>query len=85
MKIARIETFYVPPRWLFVRVEADDGHHRRLPLAPGDRGAGQLGGQHVHQGAGHRRVLVQCRVERVGRGDVFGCRVRVRPTSTGMS
>jgi galactonate dehydratase len=25
MKIARIETFYVPPRWLFVRVEADDG------------------------------------------------------------
>jgi galactonate dehydratase len=25
MKIARIETFRVPPRWLFVRVEADDG------------------------------------------------------------
>jgi len=25
MKIARIETFYVPPRWLFVRVESDDG------------------------------------------------------------
>ncbi|HEV2866255.1 MAG TPA: galactonate dehydratase [Allosphingosinicella sp.] len=25
MKIARIETFYVPPRWLFVRVETDDG------------------------------------------------------------
>lgn len=25
MKIARIETFYAPPRWLFVRVEADDG------------------------------------------------------------
>ena len=25
MKIARIETFFVPPRWLFVRVEADDG------------------------------------------------------------
>src|SRR3954463_12566052 len=25
MKIARIETFYVPPRWLFVRVGADDG------------------------------------------------------------
>jgi galactonate dehydratase len=25
MKIARIETFYVPPRWLFVRVEAEDG------------------------------------------------------------
>jgi galactonate dehydratase len=25
MKIARIETFYVPPRWLFVRVEAQDG------------------------------------------------------------
>ena len=24
-KIARIETFYAPPRWLFVRVEADDG------------------------------------------------------------
>ena len=23
MKIGRIETFYVPPRWLFVRVEAD--------------------------------------------------------------
>ncbi|MGZ8344210.1 MAG: galactonate dehydratase [Allosphingosinicella sp.] len=25
MKIARIETFYVPPRWLLVRVEADEG------------------------------------------------------------
>lgn len=25
MKIGRIETFYVPPRWLFVRVETDDG------------------------------------------------------------
>jgi galactonate dehydratase len=25
MKIARIETFFVPPRWLFVRVEADNG------------------------------------------------------------
>jgi galactonate dehydratase len=25
MKIARIETFFVPPRWLFVRVEAQDG------------------------------------------------------------
>jgi galactonate dehydratase len=25
MKIARIETFLVPPRWLFVRVEAADG------------------------------------------------------------
>ena len=25
MKIARIETFHVPPRWLFVRVEASDG------------------------------------------------------------
>src|SRR5438477_11562316 len=25
LKIARIETFYAPPRWLFVRVEADDG------------------------------------------------------------
>jgi len=25
MKIARIETFLVPPRWLFVRVETDDG------------------------------------------------------------
>ena len=25
MKIDRIETFYVPPRWLFVRVETDDG------------------------------------------------------------
>ncbi len=25
MKIARIETFQVPPRWVFVRVEADDG------------------------------------------------------------
>jgi galactonate dehydratase len=27
MKIARIETFRVPPRWLFVRVEADDGSY----------------------------------------------------------
>jgi galactonate dehydratase len=25
MKIARIETFFVPPRWLFVRVESDEG------------------------------------------------------------
>jgi galactonate dehydratase len=25
VKIARIETFYVPPRWLFVRIEADEG------------------------------------------------------------
>lgn len=25
MKIARIETFFVPPRWLYVRVEAEDG------------------------------------------------------------
>ena len=25
MKIGRIETFLVPPRWLFVRVEGDDG------------------------------------------------------------
>jgi len=25
MTIGRIETFYVPPRWLFVRVESDDG------------------------------------------------------------
>jgi galactonate dehydratase len=25
MKIARIETFLVPPRWLYVRVEADNG------------------------------------------------------------
>jgi galactonate dehydratase len=25
LKIARIETFYVPPRWLFVRVETQDG------------------------------------------------------------
>jgi galactonate dehydratase len=25
MKIARIETFFVPPRWLYVRVEADGG------------------------------------------------------------
>ena len=25
MKISRIETFRVPPRWLFVRVETDDG------------------------------------------------------------
>ncbi|MGA9582518.1 MAG: galactonate dehydratase [Allosphingosinicella sp.] len=25
MKIARIETFHVPPRWLFVRVESDEG------------------------------------------------------------
>lgn len=26
MNIARIETFQVPPRWLFVRIESDDGH-----------------------------------------------------------
>lgn len=26
MKIARVETFRVPPRWLFVRVETDDGY-----------------------------------------------------------
>lgn len=26
MTIARIETFYVPPRWLFVRVETNNGH-----------------------------------------------------------
>jgi galactonate dehydratase len=25
VKIARIETFLVPPRWLFVRIETDDG------------------------------------------------------------
>jgi len=25
MKIGKIETFFVPPRWLFVRVEADEG------------------------------------------------------------
>jgi galactonate dehydratase len=25
LKIGRIETFYVPPRWLFVRVETEDG------------------------------------------------------------
>ncbi len=25
MKIGRIETFVVPPRWLFVRIESDDG------------------------------------------------------------
>jgi galactonate dehydratase len=25
VKIGRIETFYVPPRWLFVRVESEDG------------------------------------------------------------
>jgi galactonate dehydratase len=25
MKIGRIETFHVPPRWLFVRVESEDG------------------------------------------------------------
>ena len=25
MKIGRIETFYVPPRWLFIRVEGEDG------------------------------------------------------------
>jgi len=25
MKIGRIETFHVPPRWMFVRVESDDG------------------------------------------------------------
>jgi galactonate dehydratase len=26
VKIERIETFYVPPRWLFVRIEAQGGH-----------------------------------------------------------
>jgi galactonate dehydratase len=26
MQIGRIETFIVPPRWLFVRVETEDGH-----------------------------------------------------------
>lgn len=26
MKITKIETFFVPPRWLFVRVEAGDSH-----------------------------------------------------------
>jgi len=26
MKIARIEVFQVPPRWLFVRIESDGGH-----------------------------------------------------------
>ena len=26
MKITRIETFTVPPRWLFVRIESSDGH-----------------------------------------------------------
>ena len=25
MKLGRIETFHVPPRWLFVRIESDDG------------------------------------------------------------
>ena len=25
MKIKQIETFHVPPRWLFVRIEADNG------------------------------------------------------------
>src|SRR4051795_13274894 len=25
MKIGKIETFYVPPRWLFVRVESENG------------------------------------------------------------
>src|SRR3954469_25439643 len=25
MKIARIETFFVPPRWMFCRVETEDG------------------------------------------------------------
>ena len=25
LKIGRIETFFVPPRWLFVRVETEDG------------------------------------------------------------
>lgn len=25
MKITRIETFHVPPRWLFIRIEGDDG------------------------------------------------------------
>ena len=24
-KIGKIETFFAPPRWLFVRVESDDG------------------------------------------------------------
>jgi galactonate dehydratase len=27
MQIDRIETFFVPPRWLFVRVETEDGHY----------------------------------------------------------
>ena len=27
LKIGRIETFLVPPRWLFVRVETVDGAH----------------------------------------------------------
>lgn len=26
MKIARIETFQLPPRWLFLRIETDEGH-----------------------------------------------------------
>ena len=26
MKITRVETFLVPPRWLFCRVETDEGH-----------------------------------------------------------
>lgn len=26
MRIDRIETFLVPPRWLFCRVETDEGH-----------------------------------------------------------
>ena len=25
MKIGRIETFHAPPRWLFVRIESEDG------------------------------------------------------------
>ena len=33
MKIAKIETFYVPPRWLFVRVEADEISGRRFIAA----------------------------------------------------
>ena len=25
MKIARVETFLIPPRWLFCRIETDEG------------------------------------------------------------
>ena len=48
MKIGKIETFYVPPRWLFVRVEADEEAEpapkslRRFGAGPGGRVAALL-------------------------------------------